>query len=93
MGPPELTLQEVTEAAEAVREAAAGQANIIFGTSVDETLGDQLWVTVIATGFERQRRRKGAASPSARATARRCASSRSTTISTSRPSCATRSAR
>ena len=54
MGPPELTLQEVTEAAEAVREAAAGQANIIFGTSVDETLGDQLWVTVIATGFERQ---------------------------------------
>jgi cell division protein FtsZ len=54
MGPPELTLQEVTEAAEAIREAAAGQANIIFGTSVDETLGDQLWVTVIATGFERQ---------------------------------------
>jgi cell division protein FtsZ len=54
MGPPELTLQEVTEAAEAVREAAAGQANIIFGTSVDESLGDQLWVTVIATGFDRQ---------------------------------------
>ena len=45
MGPPELTLQEVTEAAETIREAAAGQANIIFGTSVDETLGDQLWVT------------------------------------------------
>jgi cell division protein FtsZ len=54
MGPPELTLTEVTEAAEAVREAADGQANIIFGTSVDESLGDQLWVTVIATGFERQ---------------------------------------
>jgi cell division protein FtsZ len=54
MGPTDLTLQEVTEAAEAVREAAAGQANIIFGTSVDETLGDQLWVTVIATGFERE---------------------------------------
>jgi cell division protein FtsZ len=53
MGPPELTLQEVTEAAEAVREAAVGGANIIFGTSVDESLGDQLWVTVIATGFER----------------------------------------
>jgi cell division protein FtsZ len=54
MGPPELTLQEVTEAAEAVREAADGQANIIFGTSVDDSLGDQLWVTVIATGFVRQ---------------------------------------
>jgi cell division protein FtsZ len=58
MGPPELTLQEVTEAAEAVREAAAGQANIIFGTSVDESLGDQLWVTVIATGFERSEGRR-----------------------------------
>ena len=93
MGPAELTLQEVTEAAEAVREAAAGYANIIFGTSVDETLGDQLWVTVIATGFERQDGARAAASPSARATARRCGSSRSTTISTSRPSCATRKLR
>jgi cell division protein FtsZ len=54
MGPEDITLQEVTEAAEAVREAAAGGANIIFGTSLDATLGDQLWVTVIATGFERR---------------------------------------
>ena len=65
MGPPDLTLQEVTEAAEVVREAASGQGNIIFGTSVDETLGDQLWVTVIATGFERhatvKRRRRARA--------------------------------
>ena len=53
MGPADLTLHEVTEAAEAVREAAAGQANIIFGASLDPTLGDQIWVTVIATGFER----------------------------------------
>ena len=60
MGPPELTLQEVTEAAEAVREAATGGANIIFGTSVDESLGDQLWVTVIATGFERDLSRRRA---------------------------------
>ena len=59
MGPAELTLQEVTEAAEAVREAAAGGANIIFGTSVDDALGDQLWVTVIATGFERSAARGG----------------------------------
>ena len=56
----------------------------------DEMLGDQLWVTVIATGFERSDGIGASASPSARATARRCASSRSTTISTSRPSCATR---
>jgi cell division protein FtsZ len=59
MGPAELTLQEVTEAAEAVREAAAGGANIIFGTSVDEGLDDQLWVTVIATGFERSVGKRG----------------------------------
>ncbi|MDX6563253.1 MAG: cell division protein FtsZ, partial [Gaiellales bacterium] len=63
MGPPDLTLQEVTEAAEAVREAASGQGNIIFGTSVDETLGDQLWVTVIATGFERREGLKRSAEP------------------------------
>jgi len=63
MGPEDLTLQEVTEAAEAVREAAAGQANIIFGTSVDETLGDQLWVTVIATGFERREGVTGSKEP------------------------------
>ncbi len=38
--------------AEIVRETAAPDANIIFGTTVDPALGNQIWVTVIATGFE-----------------------------------------
>ena len=58
-GRPTSALVEVTEAAEAVREAAPARRNIIFGASVDPTLGDQFWVTVIATGFER---REGVAS-------------------------------
>ncbi len=51
MGSERLSLQEVTQAAEAVRAAADEGANIIFGTSVDDALGDQMWVTVVATGF------------------------------------------
>ncbi len=51
MGSERLSLQEVTQAAEAVRAAADDGANIIFGTSVDDALGDQMWVTVVATGF------------------------------------------
>jgi cell division protein FtsZ len=44
------------EIAEVVREAAHHDANIIFGATVDERLGDQVWVTVIATGFNRDQR-------------------------------------
>ena len=43
---------EVYEAAEIVREAADIDANIIFGAVVDDRLGDDFQVTVIATGFE-----------------------------------------
>jgi cell division protein FtsZ len=47
-----LALHEAMEIAEVVREAAHPDANIIFGATVDERLDDQLWVTVIATGFD-----------------------------------------
>jgi len=47
-----LSLSEVNDAASLVREEASDEANIIFGTVVDETMGDELKVTVIATGFE-----------------------------------------
>jgi len=47
-----LSLSEVNEAASLVREEASDEANIIFGTVIDETLGDELKVTVVATGFE-----------------------------------------
>jgi cell division protein FtsZ len=47
----DLSLWEVNEAAKAVAEAAHPDANIIFGAMVDETLEDQVWVTVVATGY------------------------------------------
>ena len=43
---------EVYEAADIVREAADADANIIFGAVIDETLNDEIRITVIATGFE-----------------------------------------
>jgi cell division protein FtsZ len=51
----DLSLWEVNEAAKAVSEAAHVDANIIFGAMVDEKLEDQVWVTVVATGFDGQR--------------------------------------
>jgi cell division protein FtsZ len=50
-----LSLFEVTEAAEEIRAAADSEANIIFGTSFNERLGDEVQITVIATGFDGRR--------------------------------------
>jgi cell division protein FtsZ len=47
----DLSLWEVNEAAKAVSAAAHPEANIIFGAMVDEKLEDQVWVTVVATGY------------------------------------------
>jgi cell division protein FtsZ len=55
-GGKDLGLFEVNEAAEIVREAAAPNANIIFGAVIDEAQGDEVRVTVIATGFDHSRR-------------------------------------
>ena len=55
-----LSLWEVNEAAKAVSEAAHPDANIIFGAMVDEKLDDQVWVTVVATGYGDQRGRRAA---------------------------------
>jgi cell division protein FtsZ len=54
----DISLWEVNEAAKAVAEAAHPDANIIFGAMVDEKLEDQVWVTVVATGFGDQPRRR-----------------------------------
>jgi cell division protein FtsZ len=56
-GSSNLSLYEVTEAAEEIRAAADPEANIIFGTSFNERLGDEVMITVIATGFEGGRKR------------------------------------
>jgi cell division protein FtsZ len=47
----DLSLWEVNEAAKAVQEAAHPDANIIFGAMLDEQLEDEVWVTVVATGY------------------------------------------
>src|SRR3954469_8595608 len=54
----DLSLWEVNEAAKAVAEAAHPDANIIFGAMVDDKLDDQVWVTVVATGYGDEGRRK-----------------------------------
>lgn len=50
-GGSDLTLFEINEAAEIIHAAADEEANIIFGANIDESLGDEVRVTVIATGF------------------------------------------
>lgn len=47
----DLALYEISDAAEIITQEAAEQANIIVGSVIDETLGDEIVVTVIATGF------------------------------------------
>ena len=53
-GGPDLTLYEVNEAASIIRESADEYANIIFGAVLDETMRDEMKITVIATGFDRE---------------------------------------
>jgi cell division protein FtsZ len=55
-GGDDLSLFEVNEAAEVVRQAATDDTNIIFGATVDERLSGQVWVTVVATGLGTKKR-------------------------------------
>ena len=57
-GGPEIGLFEVNEAAEVVTSAADQNANVIFGAVIDDAVGDEVHVTVIATGFGAGRRRR-----------------------------------
>jgi cell division protein FtsZ len=58
-GGDDLTLYEVNEAAEAVREAATDDTNIIFGATIDDRLEGQMWITVVATGIGKATGRRG----------------------------------
>jgi cell division protein FtsZ len=60
-GGSDLSLLEVNEAAEVVRETATDDTQIIFGATIDERLTGQVWVTVVATGFGTPRRRSALA--------------------------------
>jgi cell division protein FtsZ len=57
-GGPSLTLHEVNAAIGLITEAAHEDANIIFGYVVDEAMGEDVAITVIATGFEKSRSQK-----------------------------------
>ena len=70
-GSKDLGIQEINDAADLVANAVDPEANIIFGTVVDESLGDQVRITVIATGFSdanvnRQDQLFGQAAPTSR---------------------------
>ncbi|MBL8146047.1 MAG: cell division protein FtsZ [Anaerolineae bacterium] len=54
-GGADLSLFEVNEAAGIIKESAHPEVNLIFGAQIDETMGDEVRVTVIATGFEQSR--------------------------------------
>ncbi|HEY5685196.1 MAG TPA: cell division protein FtsZ [Acidimicrobiia bacterium] len=56
-GPSSMTLHEATTAAKAVADHAEDDAEIIFGAIVDDTLGEEMRVTVIAAGFDKRRAR------------------------------------
>ncbi len=56
-GGADLTMMEVDEAAKIISQAADPDANIIFGAVIDDSLVDQVKITVIATGFDESKRR------------------------------------
>ena len=57
-GGSDMGLHEANTAAELVQRSADPEANIIFGTVIDEAMGDELQITVIATGFEKEEERR-----------------------------------
>ena len=63
-GGPDVGLFEVNEAAEVVTSAADVNANVIFGAVIDDAMGEDIRVTVIATGFGGGRRRRRTSSES-----------------------------
>jgi cell division protein FtsZ len=64
-GGPDMGLFEVNEAATIIRQAAHSDCNVIFGAVIDESIGDHLRVTVIATGFDGPKQPERAAERSA----------------------------
>ena len=51
-GGQDMTMSEVNEAAQIISQAADSDANIIFGAAIDDTMGDEIKISVIATGFD-----------------------------------------
>lgn len=59
-GPSSMTLHEATSAAQVVADHADSEAEIIFGALIDDDLGEEMKVTVIAAGFDKSRSRRPA---------------------------------
>src|SRR6266704_5772547 len=57
VGGQDLTMTEVDEAAKIISAAADPDANIIFGATIDESMHDQIRITVVATGFDQTKQR------------------------------------
>ncbi len=57
VGGNDLTMTEVDEAAKIISSAADSDANIIFGATIDESMHDQIRITVVATGFDQTKQR------------------------------------
>src|SRR5574342_280850 len=70
-GGPNLTLFEVNQAAAIIRETAPPDVNLIFGAVIDPNMGDEIRITVIATGFERSSMPRRALERQPRAESRR----------------------
>jgi cell division protein FtsZ len=54
-GGPNMGMHEVSEAAAIIKETAHPDVNLIFGAAIDENMGDEIRITLIATGFEQTR--------------------------------------
>ena len=72
-GGPDLSLFEVNDAAAIIKETAHPDVNLIFGAVIDPTMGDEIRITVIATGFERTAMPRKLERPAAKSTARAAA--------------------
>jgi cell division protein FtsZ len=57
-GGPDLAMYEVAEAAKVITGSADDDARVIFGANIDETLGDEVRITVVATGFDNREVRR-----------------------------------
>ena len=60
MGSPDVTLDEIQEATQLVREVVLPGANIIFGADIRESMNEEIMVTIIATGFMDEKSQRAA---------------------------------
>jgi cell division protein FtsZ len=80
-GGPSMSLFEVNEAAAIIKETAHPDVNLIFGAVIDDNMGDDVRITVIATGFDQDRVVRRPGTPQQKSTPTPSSSSSNTTVS------------